>query len=317
MPGRKNRKRLILLLCILAACGTAADAQTPPPDFSKVDVTPRRIADNFYVIDETPVHGGAISILTGADGVLMLDTGVEGLAARVEAEIRRLSPQQPVRYVIGSHAHVDEIGGNAYFARLGAVLIGRDVMRDSMLHPKAPPPGADGRTARQARAPSAEAAPTVTFKTEMGLHFDGQDIRLIAMPRAHTDNDAIAVFPGLDLVVVGDVLRAHEYPSINRPDGGTLPGMLEALSILIGLGGPQTRFVTSHGQVVDRMAVIAQRDLLVTSRDRIAALIAQGRSLDQILAAKVTEGLGAHAEPGHISADAFVRDVYGELKAAP
>jgi glyoxylase-like metal-dependent hydrolase (beta-lactamase superfamily II) len=151
----------------------------------------------------------------------------------------------------------------------------------------------------------------------MGLHVDGQDLRLVSMPRAHTDNDAVVVFPGLDLIAVGDVLRAGEYPSINRPDGGTLKGMLDSLSALIALCGPDTRLVTSHGQVVGRQALIAQRALLTTSRDRISALIGQGKTLDQILAAKVTEGLGAQAQPGHISADAFVRDVYGELTAKP
>jgi glyoxylase-like metal-dependent hydrolase (beta-lactamase superfamily II) len=318
MSQKKNHKLFAGLFCaVLAVLAPVCDAQVQP-DFTKVDVTPRKIAENFYVIDETPVHGGAVSILTGPDGIMLVDTGVEGLAARVEAEIRRLSPQ-PIRYVIGSHAHVDEIGGNVHFAQLGATLIGRDLMRSSILHPKIPAAGAvvDGRQARQARAPSIAGAPTITFKTEMGLHFDGQDVRLLAIPRAHTDSDTIVIFPGLDIIVVGDVLRAHEYPSIGRPDGGSLAGMLDGLSLLISLAGPQTRFVTSHGQIVDRTAVSAQRDLLITTRDRIAARMAQGQSLDEILAAKVTEGLGAHAEPGHISADAFVRDVYNELKATP
>jgi glyoxylase-like metal-dependent hydrolase (beta-lactamase superfamily II) len=306
---------LITGLAFALAAAPLALAQTAP-DFSKVEVRAQKVAEGFYVIDETAVHGGAVSVLTGPDGVVMVDTGVGGLADRVEAEVRRLSPG-PVRYVIGSHAHVDEIGGNEHFARLGAILVGRDVMRERIVHPKplSAEAAADGRSARQARAPSLAGAPTVTFKSEMGLHLDGQDIRLIAMPDAHTDSDAIAVFPALDIVVVGDVLRAHEYPSINRTDGGTLKGMLGALDLLIALGGPQTRFVTSHGQVVDRTAVIAQRTLLVTARDRIAALMAQGKSQDEIVAAKVTEGLGAQAQPGHISAEAFVRDVYAELKA--
>jgi glyoxylase-like metal-dependent hydrolase (beta-lactamase superfamily II) len=310
---------LALLAAALLAIAAPAEAQPAPPDFAKVPLSARKIADNFpanfYVIDESPVHGGAISVLTGPDGALMVDTGVEGLAARVEAEIKRLTPK-PIRYVIGSHAHVDEIGGNEHFAALGAVLVGRDAMRQTILNPK-PRDASDGRQARQARAPSAEAAPTLTFKSEMGLHFDGQDIRLIAMPPAHTDNDSVVMFPALDIIVTGDVLRAGEYPSIGRPDGGTLPGMLEALSTLIAMAGPNTRLVTSHGQVVGRAALTAQRDLLSTTRDRVAALIGQGKSVDEVVAAKPAEGLGAHAEPGHISADAFVRDVYAELKATP
>jgi glyoxylase-like metal-dependent hydrolase (beta-lactamase superfamily II) len=263
------------------------------------------------------VHGGSVSILLGLDGALLVDTGVGPLAARVEAAIKRLTPL-PIRYVINTHAHVDEIGGNEHFARLGATLIGNDRMRESMLHPKVRAGEAvlDGRQARQARAPSAAGAPTITFDSELALHHNGQAIRMVSVPRAHTDSDSIILFPGLDIVVVGDVLRAGEYPSINRPDGGTLQGMLDGLAKLIALGGPATRFVTSHGQVVGRAAVVAQRDLLLTTRNRVVALIAQNKTLEQVLAANVTAGLGATAQPGHISADAFVRDVYRELASA-
>jgi hypothetical protein len=93
--------------------------------------------------------------------------------------------------------------------------------------------------------------------------------------------------------------------------------MLDALARLISLCGPGTRIVTSHGSVVDRSVVVAQRDLLLTTRDRVTALIAQGKSPDEVVAANVTADLGARALPGHIGADAFVRDVYGELKATP
>lgn len=307
------------LLCGFACAlfASLSHAQTTP-DFSKVDIKPVKLADNFYVIDETEVHGGSISVLTGPEGVLLVDTGVGGLAPKVEAAIKKLS-SQPIRYVINTHAHVDETGGNEYFAKLGATIVARDQVRGSMLHPKVPTgaAAADGRQARQVRAVPPEAAPKLTFANNMSLRLSDQEARLISVPRAHTDGDALIYFPGLDIIVAGDVLRAHEFPSIGRPDGGTLPGMLDALARLIGMAGPKTRIVTAHGQVVDHSVVIEQRDFLLTSRDRIAALIAQGKSSEEVIAANPTADLGVKALPGHIGPDAFVRDVYAELKAAP
>jgi cyclase len=312
-----DRQRLPLLSCI-GACvlfASLTHAQTTY-DFSKVEIKPTKLADNFYVIDESEVHGGSISILTGPEGVAIVDTGVAPLAAKVEAAIKKLS-SQPIRYVLNTHAHVDEVAGNEYFGRLGATIVAREQVRDTMLHPKAPAVSAalEGRQARQVRPPAPDiAAPKLTYANDMTVHFDGQDIQLVAVPRAHTDGDALIYFPGVDIIVAGDVLRAYEFPSIGRPDGGTLPGMLDALARLIGLAGPATRIITSHGSVVDRSVAVAQRDLLLTTRDRVTALIDQGKTLDEVIAAKVTADLGAHALPGHIGADAFVRDVYEEIK---
>lgn len=306
-----------LLVGITSAVLTQA-AQAPP-DFGKVQVKATRVTDNFHVIDESEVHGGSISVLTTRTGVVIVDSGVAPLAARVEAEIKRLSPQ-PIRYVINTHAHVDEVDGNEHFGRLGATIVARDQVRETMVHPRQPAGGAalEGRQARQVRPPAPEAAaPRLTFGNTMMLHVDDQDIELISVPRAHTDGDALIYFHGPDVIVAGDVLRAHEFPSIGRADGGTLPGMLDALARLIGLAGPNTRIVTSHGSVVDRSVVIAQRDLLLKTRERVRALIAQNKGADEIVAANVTADLGAHALPGHIGADAFVRDVYAELQAAP
>jgi glyoxylase-like metal-dependent hydrolase (beta-lactamase superfamily II) len=312
---------IALGLAVLLAQATQARPQVPATPRTRAwimpapppgAIHPRSVAPGFWVIDETPAHGGSISIFAGADGVLLVDTGVESWASSVATAIAGLGAG-PVRFVVNTHGHVDEIGGNAFFARRGARLIGRDDTRRSILERKPVGPASDGRTARQGGTFPPEAAPTIIFDHEMGLRFNGQDIRLIAMPAAHTDNDTIVRFAALDVIVVGDVLRAGEYPSINRHDGGTLDGMIAALDRLLALAGPRTLLVTSHGQVVHRDALVAQRMLLRTARDRVAAMIAEGRSVDEVLAAGVTAGLGARAQPGHISAEQFVRDLYAEL----
>jgi len=286
----------------------------PPAILEAISVAP-----GLWVVDETPAHGGAVTIFGGSQGVLLVDTGVESWTPALAATIARIAPG-PVRIVITTHAHVDEIGGNAFFARAGAQLIGQEATRRAMIERKPPPPGADGRTARQARAFPPEAAPQTTFAGKAGegamdLPFNGQTVRLVAMPPAHTDNDTVVRFPRSDVIAVGDVLRAGEFPSINRADGGTLAGMVRALDRIIAMAGPKTWLITSHGQVVHREAAMAQRRLLLTARDRAARMIAAGRSLDEVLAADITRGLGAMAQPGHISAQQFVRDLYNELNA--
>lgn len=294
----------------LMAATTLAQASSAS-DLSRLEIKTNRLADNFYVIDESAAEGGSVSLLIGADGIIMVDTGIAALAPQVAAAIKRLSAQ-PIRYIINTHVHVDETGGNEYFAGLGATFVAREQVRQRMQHPS---PLADGMQ----RKPMPEAAwPSLTYDNAMTLHFNGQHIQLIAVPRAHTDGDAIIYFPGSDIIVAGDVLRPGSYPSMNRPHGGTLPGMLDALATIIGRAGPHTKIFTSHGAVVDRSAAIAQRDFILAVRERIAMLMAQGKSEDEIVAltSSITMGYAVATEWAHTLPERFVRDMYAELSVA-
>ena len=291
------RPLVLATLAIGAASPGPAQAARDP---GTIAIETSRIADNFYTVYDTDDEfgGGTVSVLTGPDGILLVDTEIAPLSAKVEAAIRKLSPL-PVRYVINTHMHPDQTGGNEHFARLGATLIAREQVRDRMLHPRLL---ANGRP--RAIAPPA-ALPTVTYANGMTLHFNGQDIQLIALPRAHTDGDTMICFPAQDIIVAGDAFRPIPYPSMNRPDGGTLQGTLDGLAALIGRAGPHTRIVTSHGPPVDRSVAIAQRDMILKVRDRVAALIAQGRSEDEVVAANVTGGRECACRAGPYDGRAF------------
>ena len=76
-----------------------------------------------------------------------------------------------------------------------------------------------------------------------------------------------------------------------------------------------------HGVIVDKTAVAAQRDMIIAVQTKVQQLIAQGKTQQEVLAAKVTApydakvpgGLLAAAQGG-TSADRFVSMVYSQLK---
>jgi hypothetical protein len=82
------------------------------------------------------------------------------------------------------------------------------------------------------------------------------------------------------------------------------------------MAGPNTKIIPGHGPTVDRTAVMAHRDIVLTVRDRIASLVAQGRSEDEVVAAKVTADTDSKIQQVGTTGDRFVRQVYQELKAA-
>ena len=138
---------------------------------------------------------------------------------------------------------------------------------------------------------------------------------MIAIPRAHTDGDTMVYFPGLDLIMTGDFYRSVQYPNIDRANGGSLQGLVDGLGNVIGHAGPATKIIPGHGPTVDRNAVAAHRDIVLMVRDRVGRLLAQGKSEDEVVAAKVTADIDPKVQEVGMTGDRFVRQVYAELKA--
>jgi len=303
-----------LALIALAACvATAAQAQQCPPvvrvpkvDFNKVEIKTTRYADNFFTLEG---HGGTISVLTGPDGVLLVDGQFAPLTDKIVAAIRKVS-DQPIRFLINTHVHADHTGGNENFAKLGALIFSRDQLRSRLANPA---PGSDGRVPPPAPAP-AKALPVVTYDGPVTLHINGEEVQLIPIRAAHTDGDTLVRFPKHDVLAVGDYYRSIGYPFVDIFNGGTLDGLLAGLGETISFAGPKTKIIPGHGAIVDRNAVIAQRDLVLAMRDRMRPLVAQGMSEEQVLAANLTAGTEVSVPPGAQTAEQFVCWMYSELK---
>ena len=289
----------------MVALASLAHAQGAP-DYSKVEIKANRVTDKFYTLDG---QGGTIGVLFGPDGVLMVDTQFAPLSDKIAAAVKKLTPQ-PIRYVVNTHVHGDHTGGDENFGKMGATIIAREELRNRLMHPA---PAANG----QPTPPTAAIGlPKLTYGNHMTLHLNGEDVELIAIPRAHTDGDTLVWFPGLDVIMAGDFYRSIQYPNIDRANGGSLNGMIDGLGALIGRAGPATKIIPGHGPTVDRTAVMATRDMMLAVRDRVAAMVAQGKSEDEVAAAKVTADYDSRVQMPGTTTERFVRQVYAELKAA-
>jgi glyoxylase-like metal-dependent hydrolase (beta-lactamase superfamily II) len=294
-----------VLLAVSLATGVAVRAQNAP-DFSKVEIKTTKLANNFYTLEG---QGGTIGILVGPDGILMVDSQFAPLSQKIMAAIHQVS-SEPVRFLIDTHVHGDHTGGNENFAKAGAIIFAREELRDRLIHPA---PGANGQVPPS--APPA-ALPVVTYEAPVTFHMDGEEARLIPIRRAHTDGDTMIVFPNDDIIMCGDFFRSIQYPNIDRANGGSLNGMIDGLGTLIGLAGPNTKIVPGHGPMVGRAEIIAQRDMIMAVRDRVAQLIAQGKTQEEVLAAHPTADYDAKIPNSKETTERFVTQVYAELKSA-
>ena len=293
---------LALALGISAALPALAQST---PDFAKVEIRTTQLAPDFWTLEGA---GGTISMLAGPDGILLVDSQYAPLTDKLVAAIHKIS-DKPVRFLVDTHVHPDHVGGNANFARLGATIFARDQLRWRMEHPNPPADGTPGKPAPE------QALPVVTYNASLSIHVDGEDVRLLPVVAAHTDGDTVVSFPGHDIIAAGDIYRSVGYPYVDLASGGTLAGILEGLSEIADRSGPATKIIPGHGPIVDRNAVLAQRDLILTVRAKVQKLIEQGKTIDEAVAAHPTAEFDARVPQSAQTADRFVRWVYAEVQA--
>ena len=276
-------------------------------DFSKVEIVTTKISDNFVALEG---QGGRIGVLHGPDGVFMVDSQFAPLGEKIVAAIRKVS-DQPIKVLVNTHVHGDHTGGNEHFGKMGATIIARPMLRQRLIKPN--PPAAGGPA--PASAPAA-ALPTYTPDGVTRMSMNGETIDLIPLPLAHTDGDTAVKFRKNDVLMTGDVYRSVGYPNIDRANGGSLKGILEAFDTLIAAAGPSTKVLPGHGPITNRAGMVRHQRMAVTVRDRVAKLVAEGKTQEQVVAAKVTKDFDDATGNAAASADRFVGQVYAELKSA-
>jgi cyclase len=298
---RVSRALLAAGLVVAASAPVFAQGQQ---DFSKVEIKTNIVTPNFYTLDG---QGGTIGVLTGPDGVFMVDAQFAPLTDKIVAAIKQISDGR-IRFMVNTHVHGDHTGGNENLGRMGVTILARENLRMRLEKPN---PGANG--APGVPMPAA-GLPVITYDAPVTIRMNGEEVRLIPAPAAHTDGDTFVKFVKADVIMTGDFYRSIQYPNIDRANGGSLPGLINALDAVIANAGPNTKIVPGHGPTVDRNAVMAHRDMVIALRDKVAPLVREGKTQEQIVAAKPTADFDAKVQQPGTTGDRFVGQLYAELK---
>ena len=296
-------KRTLSLLVGVLLVASAAVAQGQQ-DLSQVQIKTSKLVGNFYTLEGS---GGVIGVLTGPDGVFMVDAQFAPLSEKISAAVKQIS-DKPIRFLVNTHVHGDHTGGNENFGKMGATILARQNLRNRL---EKPSPAANGQT-----PPPTPAAglPVITYDAPITIRMNGEEIRLIPAPVAHTDGDTFVRFVTANVVMTGDFYRSIQYPNIDRANGGSLPGLIAALDAVIANSDANTKIVPGHGPVVDRAAVVAHRDMVIAIRDKVAALVKEGKTQEQVVAAKPTAEFDGKVQQVAATGDRFVGQLYAELK---
>jgi glyoxylase-like metal-dependent hydrolase (beta-lactamase superfamily II) len=269
--------RIIGLAALLAFASLTALAQR---DFSKVEIKTTKITETVYVITGA---GGNIGLSVGEDTVFVIDDQFDPLTDKIKAAIATVTPK-PVRFILNTHWHGDHTGGNENFARGGAIIFAHDNVRKRMSTEQF----LEALGGKVPASPPA-ALPIVTFPGTVTFFLNGEEIRAIHVPNAHTDGDVIVQFLKSDVIHMGDTYWNGLYPFIDTQSGGSTEGSIAAVERVLAMSTDKTRFIAGHGPPVSGRAELkAYRDMLVTIATRVKDMIRQGKKLEEIVAANVS-----------------------------
>jgi glyoxylase-like metal-dependent hydrolase (beta-lactamase superfamily II) len=292
----------LLLIAGLFAFAPAGAQQAM--DYAKTTEEVVQLGHGLYAIIATnpdPSSGiGDTTVAVGTDGLIVVDSQFDQLHAMLKAKIAGLSPL-PVKYLINTHFHGDHSGGNAAFAKEGAIIVAHENVLKRMAATKGTPK---------------EALPVQTYSGQgTEVKVAGQRAELVHVENAHTDGDTVIFWPDADVISTGDITHKPGYPNIDTASGGGIDGMIAATNFIIAHADAKTRIVPGHGGVTDKAGIIQYRDMLVQARDRIAKAKAKGMSEDQVAHANLLADLDkAWKIPGNGASERFPVNVYRGLK---
>jgi glyoxylase-like metal-dependent hydrolase (beta-lactamase superfamily II) len=309
--------RGVMLTVAVAACATVLRAQNPVVAVLPVQGTVSMIT----------VAGMNVAVQIGRNGVLLVDAPPADTVPAVMAEIRRLT-DKPVRYIVNTSADPDHVGGNAAVV---SAVVGRDVRGAPMgsltgLGAALGRPAIIahtnvlGRLSKAVPATPAASLPTTEYFQPTMDFFNGEAI-VLSHHQGHTDGDSLVFMRRSDVIVTGDVFTPGRYPSIDVARGGSVQGLVRALTEILALAVPEafaeggTKMIPGHGRVAEETDVAEFRDMVVIVRDRVQDLVAKKMTLEQIKAAKPSRDYDAEHGASPADADRFVETIYRSLTA--
>ncbi len=283
--------RRIIASCVGLLVCSSSQAQNPLSpnqlmqsrgiDFATSEITVETVAPGLHVLFGV---GGNVAVSIGDQGVLVVDDQYPAMVPKIRAAIRELGGRE-VDFVVNTHWHFDHTDGNPLLGSAGSLIVSQVNSRlmmterqlinltvDVVAQPPSPPEG----------------LPVITYDDRMQIHFNGEQIDLLHFGPAHTTGDGAVVFRGRNVAHMGDVFNTGGYPFIDADNGGDLDGIILFCEAILREINEDTVVIPGHGPVGTYADLTQYVSMLRTVRERVAALIAMGADMDDVIAAKPT-----------------------------
>ncbi|APG61394.1 MBL fold metallo-hydrolase [Christiangramia salexigens] len=232
-------------------------------DLEDVQIEISPVNGNVYILQGA---GGNIGVLTGEDGIFMIDDQFAPLSAKIIEKLKSLS-DQPVKFLVNTHHHGDHTGGNPNFEEEDALIFAHENVRK-----------------RLNKDSLSTGLPVVTFNEKISLHLNNNDVMLIHVHNAHTDGDALIYFPQSNVLHTGDTFFNGNFPYIDLRSGGSVNGAIEAAKKGLSLINENSKIIPGHGPIASYSDYKSYLHMLESIKSNVLQAINSGKSESEIVA---------------------------------
>jgi glyoxylase-like metal-dependent hydrolase (beta-lactamase superfamily II) len=138
-------------------------------------------------------------------------------------------------------------------------------------------------------------------------------VHVFHVEKAHTDGDAAVHLMGSNVIIAGDLHFNYMFPYIDLDSGGTVKGYMDGIRKLLKMAGEDTVIIPGHGDIANRDDLQAALDMLVDAEKRVEALVQEGMSADEVVAANPLADYHDKWNWGFITTERMTRTIYRSL----
>ena len=286
--------RRLLSVVVLFVVGTVLHAQELATEVRVTEAAP-----GIYMLDGESGFSSNMALLVGDEHVLLVDDGMAPITASLMATITDLAGR-PADFIVNTHVHGDHVGSNATLAQDGATVFAHDNLRKRLIEK---PDSAGGPAG----------LPVVTFGDAVTFHVNGQEAFVFHVATAHTDGDAVIYFRDANVIAAGDLHFNYMFPFIDLDSGGSVSGFIAGQRRIVDMADDDTVIIPGHGKLASKADLQAAVDMLADAQSRVEALVLEGKTEEEVIAANPLADYDDKWSWGFITTERMTQTLYRSL----
>ena len=262
-----------------------------------------KVSDHLWMLQG---KGGNIAILTGEQGLLMVDDDYKVMSDALKKEIQHYGGLDKLTYIINTHWHGDHTEGNLSLGS-HALIVAHDSVRTRLLNRQ------EIKLFKMVSEPyPKDALPTVTYVKSMKLYMNDEEVEIVHYPQGHTDGDSIVFFKHANVVHTGDHHFSGFFPFVDIEHGGNVLNMAKNVHSILAIIDDQTKVIPGHGPLSNKADLQDFYDMLIGTSAEVQKMIDQKLSLEQIQAKGLSKQWDSWTD-GFLSTEVWISIVHSSL----